>query len=211
MSTVSTKEDTTLLYRIVLFAHIIGALSLFVGVAGIVVGMYGMRKAKTIKQFREWSWLASTTDKAMPFIALLVVVPGVYMVFTVWGWHTAWADVALGTFILLIVSGIVFIGPRLAMFKKAVQGAEQDALVSPELRAHILNPFLWTIVSIFVTVVVSIVFLMAVKPDLVGSLATVSIAIIVGFICALPIGRVKQPLQAHLPASLDLDTKAVGQ
>lgn len=200
-----------MLYKIVLFAHIIGALSLFVGVAGIVVGIYGMRKAKTVKQFREWSWLASTTDKAMPFIALLIVVPGVYMVFTVWGWHTAWANVALGTFIVLIASGIVFIGPRLALFKKAVLDAEQDALVSPELRVHVLNPFLWTVVSIFITVIVSIVFLMVVKPGLVGSLATVGIAIIIGFICALPAGRVKQPLQAHLPTPLDLDSKAVGQ
>ncbi len=200
-----------MLYRIVLFAHIIGALSLFIGVAGIVVGMYGMRKAKTVKQFREWSWLASTTDKAMPFIALLVVAPGVYMVFTVWGWHTAWADVALGTFMLLIASGIVFIGPRLAMFKKAVQGAEQDALVSPELRVYILDPFLWTIVSIFMAVVFSIVFLMTIKPDLIGSLATVGIAVILGFVCALPAGRVKQPLQTSLQTSMDMETEAVGQ
>ena len=200
-----------MLYRIVLFAHIIGALSLFVGVAGIVVGMYGMRKAKTVKQFREWSWLACTTDKAMPFIALLVVVPGIYLVSTSWGWQTAWADVALGTFLAIVALGPVFIGPRLVRLKKTAQAAEQDALVSPELRSYILDPLLWTIVAIFMTVVFSIVFLMTVKPSLVGALATVGIAVMLGFVCALPAGRVKQPLQANSQTSMDLEAEAVSQ
>ncbi len=200
-----------MVYRIVLFAHIIGALSLFVGVAGIVIGMYGMRKAQTVKQFREWSWLAITTDKAMPFIALLIIVPGSYLVFTSWGWHTAWADVALGTFVAIVALGPIFIGPRLARLEKTVKAAPQDAIVSSELRSYILDPLLWTTASVFATVTLGIVFLMAVKPDIIGAFVTIGLCILFGLVLALPSLIVKQAKVPETQRSLQLKPGAAKQ
>jgi hypothetical protein len=201
---IHVEGGTLLFYKIVLFAHIIGALSLFIGVAGIVMGMYGMRKAQTIKQFREWSWLATTTDKAMPFIALLIIVPGSYLVFTAWGWQTAWADVALGTFVSIVALGPIFIGPRLARLEKTAKGAVQDADIPAELRVYILDPLLWTTVSIFATVTSGIVFLMTVKPDIVGALITIGLCILLGFVLALPLRTVKRTRELEMrPSTLE--------
>ena len=200
-----------MVYKIVLFAHIIGALSLFVGVAGIVIGMYGMRKAQTVKQFREWSWLAITTDKAMPFIALLIIVPGSYLVFTSWGWHIAWADVALGTFVSIVALGPIFIGPRLARLEKTVKAVPQDAIVSPELRSYILDPLLWTTVSVFATVTLGIVFLMAVKPGIVGAFVTIGLCILFGLVLALPSITVKQAKTSETQRSIGLKPGAAKQ
>jgi hypothetical protein len=203
------EGDTILVYKIVLFAHIIGALSLFVGVAGIVIGMYGMRKSQTVKQFREWSWLATTTDKAMPFIALLIIVPGCYLVFTSWGWHTAWADVALVTFVALVALGPIFIGPRLARLEKLVKASPQDAVVSPELRTAILDPLLWVTVCVFAAVTLGIVFLMAVKPDIVGALLVIGVCIVLGLVVALPAARQAKILETQ--GSIELKAGALRQ
>jgi len=180
-----------MLYKVALFIHILGAISLFVGVSIVLVSMLGMRRAKTVEAFREWSALVSSSGKIMPGAALLLIISGIYMLLTVWHWQTAWADVALASVLLIFVLGPTFIGPRLMALHNAASIAP-DGRVPRPLRLQTLDPILWTMVYVLTTIALGILLLMIGKPTLVGAIITIGIAIILGPACALPIWQAKQ-------------------
>lgn len=182
-----------MLHKIALLLHILSVLVLFAGIGGIVVGTYGMRRSATMKQFAEWTWLATTTDKIMPFASAGVVLSGIYMVMTAWGWQTMWAVVALVTFVLMVALGPFLIGPRLLHIKKDIKKLPDTVEGVPDhLHAQASDPLLWMVLIVFTVMAFSIVVLMTLKPGLSGSLITVGGAFILALLCNLPLLRVRQ-------------------
>ena len=182
-------------YKIVLLFHIVSVLVLFIGIAGIVVGTYGMRRSTSMKQLIEWSWLATTTDKIMPFAAAGVIFSGIYMASTAWGWQRAWIDVALVSFVLMVALGPLLIGPRLLHIKKDIQGMSAlTEMVPSHLRQQTRDPLLWVVLMIFTFMAFGVVILMILKPNLLGSLSTIGVSLILGALCHLPLQRVSRSL-----------------
>jgi len=191
-------------YSIALFFHILGALALFAAVGVIAVGMLLMRQARTVEQLRERAGMATSADRLLPISVVLILLPALYMLIVAWGWSVAWLDTALVSFVVILILGPVFIGRRIEVIRRAAETTSDGAIPAP-LHAQRNDPVLWAAMSIFTTLAIGIAFLMAVKPDLLGSLITVAVALLLGVLVALLFNRetaTEKPQQVDLRGSV---------
>ena len=128
-------------------------------------------------------------DGLLPFSVILILVPGLYLVFSSWGWGNPWVDLSLT---LLIV--MTFMGPFINLRRlKAILNAaiaEENAAPSAGLLEKVQDRVLWNSVLIMTMLTLAIVFLMTVKLAWIGSVITIAVAIVLGCILAnIMIGR----------------------
>jgi hypothetical protein len=163
-------------YTLALFLHVVCALALGAADALLLVGLVQARRASTVAELRVWSGLAESTGRMIPLVALLLLVPGIYMVVAAWGWATPWIDVALGALVALALLGRTVLGPRLAaVHAGALQ--EPDGPIPAALRHTQSDPALWIAICTSTALLLGIVFLMTTKPGLGGALATIAVAL----------------------------------
>jgi hypothetical protein len=175
-------------YSVALFLHIVGVLGLFVTLGLEWASLVYLRRATTAEQAREWLSVFGLLRRMGPTSLVTTLLPGLYMAATVWGW-VAWIGVALAAMLLLPVFGARN-GSRMAAIGQTA--ATESGLLSPTIRQRLRDPFLWTSVQLRATILLGIVFLMTVKPDLIGSLLTIGAAVILGLVSVLPAwGRVR--------------------
>ena len=169
-----------MLYNIVLFLHIAGAVIMFMAIAILALSMLSMLQSKDTENVKRWSGLAVKTDVLFPLSTLLIIVPALYLVFSTWGWGTAWINVSLAALL-----GASFLGPVINLRRLkgilAAAEAETDVVPSISLVNKVRDRVLWNSVSIMAMLAVGILFLMAVKLALLGSLITMVLAVAVGF------------------------------
>lgn len=171
------------LYTLALFLHILGALGLGATDALLLAGLTGVRRVSTVEELRLWSGLAERTGRVIPLAALLLFVPGVYLVFAAWGWTTPWIDISLGALVVLGLLGRGVLGPRLAALQAGSRQAASGSIPA-SLHQRRTSRTLWLGFWLSTMLFLGVVFLMTNKPDLTGSLLTVAIALAVG--AALP-------------------------
>lgn len=168
-----------MLYNVVLFFHVVGAVIIFMAIAILALSMLSMISSKDTESIKRWSGIAVKIDALFPLSTLLILVPAIYLVFADWGWTTAWINVSL-----VVLVGNSILGPmiNLRRLKKVLTAAEAetDNVASGELMNKVRDRILWSSVSSMSMLTVGIVFLMTVKPALLGSLMTMAIAIAVG-------------------------------
>jgi hypothetical protein len=169
-------------YTVALFFHIVGAIGVFVAFGLEWMGLRRMRQAATVEQIREgariirgmrWLIIASMID--------LVIFGGYMMMVARIG--AAWLIVAFWALILLAILGIALTGRRVnAIIRMA---ATEEGKVSLRLYSAAHHPVLWLSVQTRVAVALGIVFLMTVKPDLLGALLVIGATIALGLASAL--------------------------
>lgn len=169
-----------MLYNIVLFLHILGAVLMFMAIAVLALAMLSMLHSKTTENVKRWSGLAVKTDVLFPMSTLLILVPAFYLVISTWGWGTAWINVSLAALL-----GASFLGPVINLRRLkgilAAAEAETDAVPSIGLMNKVRDRTLWNSVSVMALMAFGILFLMAVKFALFGSLITMVLAVATGF------------------------------
>jgi hypothetical protein len=165
------------LYTLALFLHVVGALILGASNALLLTGLIQARRASTVEELRLWSGLALGTGRMTPLAALLLLVPGVYLVFAAWGWTTAWIDVSLGALVLLALLGRFALGPRLAALRADARRAASGPIPSA-LHQRSADRALWTAAWTSTALFLGVVFLMTNKLDLTGTLATIVVVIL---------------------------------
>jgi hypothetical protein len=176
-------------YSIALFLHIVGALGFFVALGLEWTGLRQIRRATNTEQLREWMRIINTTRRVGGPSMLLILITGFYMT-AIARVGAAWISVTLGAIVLLIVVGAALSGPRMAALGKAL--SNEQGFVSHNLQNLANHPLLWVSMQTRLWIALGIIFLMAVKPDLAGSLLAICIAAVVGLATALPIPRRKQ-------------------
>lgn len=168
-----------MLYNVVLFLHILGVVIMFMAIAVLALSMLSMLHAKDTEDVKRWSGIAVKIDALFPMSTLLILVPALYLVFSTWGWGTAWINVSLAALL-----GTSFLGPVINLRRLkgilAAAEAETDAVLSGGLVNKVRDRVLWNSVSVMSMLIVGILFLMAVKLALLGSLITMALAIVVG-------------------------------
>jgi hypothetical protein len=172
-------------YSIALFLHIVGALALFAtfGLEGFA--LFSLRRAATAEQVRAWASVFGLLRRLWPASLGLLLLAGLYMTATTWGWQP-WILTGLATMLLLPIVGARS-GLRLAAVGRALAG-ERGPLPA-ETRAQLSDPFLAASYHVRLAAALGIVFLMTVKPELLGSLVTIGVALIAGLTLALPAWR----------------------
>jgi Predicted integral membrane protein (DUF2269) len=180
------------MYQIALFIHILGVLCLMSGHTLLHASLEAMRRAQQVEQVRDWIAIAVGLDTFMPFFALAVLLPGIYMAWTAWGWTTPWIDVSLALFLIMMILGPILLGRRFAALNKMVKMMVPGSIQAP-LAAQIRDRILWTIENTFTSLLLAILFLMTVKPNLLGTGIVVSIGFVIGLLSTVRMRRVAPP------------------
>jgi hypothetical protein len=171
-------------YSVALLVHILGVLGVFIATGLEQVVLLRLRAARTTQLVREWVHVMAGVDKLFPPSVLLILLAGLYMTFTVWGWDQAWIDVSLSALVLIGILGLAVNGSGL----KAI-GQDGDRLpdgsLSSDLRRLIYHPVLNTSTSITAFLTLGIVFLMTLKPGWLGALGIMAGALVVAVVVAL--------------------------
>ncbi len=168
-------------YNVALFVHIVGALSLFIAAGLEWVALDRMRRAQTAEQIREWVGALRPIKHLLEAGALMILVAGLYLAFVRWGWTTAWLDVALIAFLTMSVVGPRVIARRFGTIARLASEAPNGPL-SVELAWQIHDPVLIRAVRTLAMADVGVVFLMTLKPDLIGSLTVMALATALGLV-----------------------------
>jgi hypothetical protein len=82
-------------YALAFFAHILGVRGLFIGIGFEWAITLRLRQVQTIAQVHEWTSLTSVQEILMRTALLLILIAGIYMTVTSWGWRTPWIVVSL--------------------------------------------------------------------------------------------------------------------
>jgi hypothetical protein len=171
------------LYSIALFLHIAAALGFFAGLGVEWATVVQIRRATTAEQVGESMKLSGSLQRVGMISMLTLVAAGIYMMASIWGW-IAWLIVSFVAIILMMVVMRVISIPRMREIHKTV--SSEKGVLSSSLHEQIHQPMLWVGIQSRVIMGLGIVFLMTVKPDLVGSLITVGITIILSVVLGLP-------------------------
>lgn len=163
------------LYLIAKYLHLVGSLSLFVSL-GLEWAMVGqLRRAQTSEQVREWARVGGWLRWLDPLSLGAILVPGFYMMATVWR-GAPWIAPALVTLVIVAV-----LGP---LGRRRLTGAIRDALeergpLPAGTRARLQVPFPWISLQTRAALLLAIVFLMTAKSDRFAALWTIAAALLV--------------------------------
>jgi hypothetical protein len=134
------------------------------------VALYQYRRASGSVEVKTASNGFHAAHRWAPLTGAATVLSGAYLAQTVWGWRTAWIDVALGCTLLV-----------------ALLSAVTEKRQLPRMRSG-TQPYDWTLWTSFTTrtgLLVGILFLMSVKPPLDVSLMAVTISTVAGLVANL--------------------------
>src|SRR5215469_16644401 len=168
-------------YVIVLFLHICGALGYFISAGTRSLDMIILQRAQRVEQVRIITTLDNWLGPLFGISLLTLVVTGLYMTVTTWGFNTGWIDVALTSVILMAPSGALLMEPR----RRAIVGLARklpDGPIPPELHRHIDNKVLQATARALPLLLLGIVFLMTTKPSLGGSILVMVVALALSII-----------------------------
>lgn len=175
-------------YNIALFFHILGAVGIVGGsTLGHVLHARQMR-ARTNEQLGEVLGLSELLSKVMPISALLVLVAGLYMTITRWGFQYAWIDLSLLLLVGFGASAPLVFDPPIKAVRKLIAAGEPVARSHALLGARGYS----TTANIFTGESIAIVALMTLKPDWLPALIILVVAALIGvalvFVGAAPAG-----------------------
>jgi hypothetical protein len=162
-------------YSIALFLHIVGALLLFVILTVEGIALRQLRRAATVEAAHVAAALLRLNRIVGPLSALGVLIPGLYMTATNWGW-VAWIVVGLVSWLAIAVLG-------------AVNGVRILALDrSGALLTGIRNPTFLISWLTRVGTALGVVLLMTVKPGAAGAVLAILLAAAAGAALATVLG-----------------------
>jgi len=167
------------IYPLMLFVHVVGAIGTFVGVGVWLFAALALRRAQTVGQIRALSGLIQPSGVLAIVSILLLGVAGFYMGITAWGERATWIIVATISFVLLAPFGVFVIDPRLRAVAKAA-AAEPDSPLPDALAVRTRDPFVGIGLSLYLCVLLGIVFLMTNKPSTGDSILAMVVATVLG-------------------------------
>jgi hypothetical protein len=185
------------LYPYLKLVHVVSAL-LFFGLGGA----YNLHKA-AVDKAADYDTLRSTLARFQTLLksyraaGLSIFLSGLALVFTAWGWHTAWVNLALALFLSNLVIGSFVDEPWGKAVKKLA--AEGQGPLSTEAKAIVADPRMNFSHTLKTGIDFALIFLMTVKPTL--WLALIGAAIIIPAYTAFATrrhGAVKTPASPRL-------------
>ena len=166
-------------YTIVKFLHVIGAIGYFVAVGTLLFGLAALQRARRVEHVRV---LAEFVRRLTPLFAsriALLLLAGLYMTVTAWGFAMGWIDVALVSLLIIVPIATMIVQSRLRGIAQLAH-AEADGPLSADLLARTHEPAILATPRTVPALLVGIVFLMTNKPTLLVALLVMAIALILG-------------------------------
>lgn len=176
------------LYNVMLFLHIGAAIGLIgVTLMGYPVSSFAHR-AGTVSALRPLVGLLSVIGRTAPIMAVLTLLPALYLAFSGDWWGDGWVMVSL---VLFVVAGGIagaVIDPRVKALAAATAEAPEGA-VPTQLRALLGDRVMHIGERVLTSVDVAILFLMTNKPGYSGALALAIVAVVVGAVWGVATSR----------------------
>jgi hypothetical protein len=177
-----------MIYKLALFLHVSGALSVSAAIAIEWICLILFRKADTIERIEESVSYYAKVGKLGDIGAFLMLIPGIYMMIAVWK-VAGWAICGfLGLLAIGLIGGILT-GRTMKRIAELLKVKDQPV---HELRQLLSNNSLWLSIKIRTAILLGVIFLMTAKPGLTGSIITLAISIVVG--------RLVLPMKYHAVA-----------
>ncbi|HEV8194534.1 MAG TPA: DUF2269 family protein [Ktedonobacterales bacterium] len=178
-------------YTIVKFLHVVGAIGYFVAVGTTLVGLAALQRARRVEQVLAFAELVRRLTPLFNLSILLLLLAGLYMTATVWGFETGWIDVALVSLVILVPIAAVIVQSHLRVIAQ-LANAEADGPLSAELLARTHDPTLLTTPRTVTALLVGIVFLMTNKPALPMALLVMASALVLGMVWGMLAARMSR-------------------
>ena len=175
-------------YTIVKFLHVVGAIGYFVALGALLFGLVALQRTQRIEHVRVLAEFVRRLTPLFNLSILLLLLAGLYMTVTVWGFATGWIDVALVTLLVIVPVAAVTMQSHLRVIAQLAQ-AESDGPLSAKLLARIHDPMMLTTPRTAITLLVGIVFLMTNKPELPAALLVMALALVLGLMWGILVAR----------------------
>jgi hypothetical protein len=181
-------------YRLIVFAHVLGAMGLFVSLALERVADSRLRASSTLEQAREWSRLFGVpTVLTLPSV-LVAVASGIYLATASGSWSLPWVRPAVPTIIAIAVLGGI-VGPRRKRLVAAL--AAGAGVVSHELRSSMADPLFAASWRLRTALLAALLFEMCARPEGPAALLWLAAFALAGLGWTLPAwGRTAEPLKS---------------
>jgi uncharacterized membrane protein len=169
---------------VVLFAHIVGMLVLFVGLALEWLSLEALQRSSTPAQETPWLNVLRALPRYMATAVGVILISGIYMAARVGVLDNGWVRVSFGAMFLMGILG----GPVVRSQMRALRDAGSDDRdgTPSTLRRHASHPRLRASLRARTAVGLAIIFLMIGKPDLGESLLLIGAALVLGVAMSLP-------------------------
>lgn len=189
------------LYTLLLFAHVSGAICLFIGMGTWLFGSIAIARAARVEQVRAITDLMLVARLLVPAGALLVITAGVAMTWLSWGFRTGWIVVALGSLTIIGPIGTWVIDPKVREIAELAHTLADGPVPMP-LAKRTRDRRLRTALHMMIGMLFGIEFLMTAKPQLAVALGAMAVFALLGLATALPLLRandVFMPLESREP------------
>ncbi len=198
------------IYNIVLFVHVIGAIGYFLGMGILLFILLGLRRAQRVEHVRALIHLNELSAPVSAASAVLLLVTGLYLALTAWSLLTSWILVALISLLLMVPTSAALIAPRRSAIVKQLAREAPGGELSEALERHIDDPVLATVCMTVAALLLGLVFLMTTKPNLVGSLIVMVVALLLGLAAGVLVSRMRRAPAPGIGDQKAQDQEAIG-
>jgi small-conductance mechanosensitive channel len=198
------------IYNIVLFVHVIGAIGYFLGMGILLFILLGLRRAQRVEHVRALIHLNDLSAPVSAASAVLLLVTGLYLALTAWSLLTSWILVALISLLLMVPTSAVLIAPRRSAIVKQLAREAPDGELSEAQERHIDDPVLATVCTTVAALLLGLVFLMTTKPNLVGSLIVIVVALLLGLAAGVLVSRMRRAPEPGMVDQRAQDQEPIG-
>lgn len=171
---------------VVLFVHVVGMLTLFVGLALEGLSLASLRRANTPAQGLPWVRVLRGLPRYIAMAVGLIVVSGIYLAVRVGVFGFGWVRVSFGAMVLMGLLGGPVVRSRMRVL--LVPGDDREG-TSGTLRHHASHPLVVASLRMRAAVALAIVYLMIAKLDLGESLLLIGLALMLGVLTSVPAWR----------------------
>lgn len=165
-------------YNIILFLHIIGALLLSAAIAIEWLCVAELRKADSFSSIQKSINRYSGLNKIGGIAMLLILVPGIYLMITVWK-DAGWIIAGFLGLILIGAIGGILTGRKIIHMKKLLINEEKN---SNEIMLLSVYKSIYISIYLRTSIFLGIVFMMTVKPGLSISFLILVVSACVGLL-----------------------------
>ena len=168
------------IYSVVLFVHIVGALTLFMALAVEWASLRQIQRVTSLGQ-AGISIKMSSGLRPLSILSMLIVLgSGGYLASRMEAWGNPWIWATLAGMVAIGAIAVVLTNKRMEEIRRACR--DENAKLTERLIGQLRNPILRDSVRLRIAMALAIVFLMVTKPNLGGALLALVIAGVAGFL-----------------------------
>jgi hypothetical protein len=172
-------------YAVALFFHLLSVLLAAVAASLTTFAAVRVRGAGSPEEAAQWLVVSEKAVRAFPVAVFGLLITGTYMTHQRWAWSVPWIDAALVGLALLVVLGTGIQRSRAVALKHELVSSG----MSLRARRLLRDPVAWTAKMVEITLVISVMFVMTVKPTAAECVASIAVAVVAGVLSAIPMWR----------------------